>query len=146
MSICFGIKKTSWGLQPCRGKSMSFRFKLENGVKERRQWRASLHHHREVFYTVMRLSDLVVQSSAAFERHISGESFTAGHQNCPLPLLRQQRPTSNFRTPAFSPGVVSQKEEKNRPKSEPSFAIQSQFEMGRQAAGCVSQIGLPTLG
>ena len=48
---------------------MSFRFKLENGVKERRQWSASI--IIEAFFIVMQLSDLVAKT---FERHISGKS------------------------------------------------------------------------
>ena len=80
----------------------------------------------QVFYTVMRLSDLDAQP-ATIERHISVESFKR-----PRIALHVQFTDFCIESGFRQARVWS----KNGPKSEPSFAIQSQFEMGRQAAGC----------
>ena len=66
---------------------------------------ARLYYHREVFYAVMQLSDLAAQSNVTFERHISGESFTAKI------ALSIQRPILGLLHSAGQ-GVVSQNEKK----------------------------------
>lgn len=69
---------------------------------------ARLYYHREVFYSVMQLSDFGRCGGASystFERHISGESFTAKI------ALSIQRPIFGLLHSALQ-GVVSQKEKK----------------------------------
>ena len=63
--------------------------------------------------------------------------FRASHSPTKIALNIQ------FSDPCIQ-GVVSQKEEKNRPKSEPSFAIQSQLEMCRQLVAQVRLTNQPS--
>ena len=106
-----------------------FRFKLENGVKDRRQWLPLYHYHKFFFIPSC---DWAIWPH--IERHISGESFTG--QNYP------QRPIFGLRR--GSKQECGQKMARN-------LNLHLQFKAnlkwaGRQlAAACASQIDQRTI-